>query len=191
MKTQLKVKYRGKSFLGADEQVLYRNVIKYFPDADAEEVRLAISKHSSTPHFLGDTAKKSKAKISFKEAKNGAAALLKVMVGETVPQIEINRRAAICNSCPNVSQTTDCVGCGFGKKLNNFISEIKKNVFKTNLDIPNGLKGSYCKVCSCALVMMLPSRMEAFNESEEKQAERPDFCWVKKTSQHYVSDSNE
>lgn len=122
---------------------------------------------------------------SFSEVVNGAKAVVNVIKGEVAPQEEISRRAMICTSCPLKKETTDCVACGFGSRLATFINRLKKEVFTEPYKIPNGIEREYCSVCSCSLAMMIPSKMSAFNEDENKQEKRPDYCWVKKTSPNY------
>lgn len=124
--------------------------------------------------------------MNFAEVVTGAKAILDVTKGEVVEQSEITRRASICTSCPLSSTTTDCIACGFGSRLSKFISDLKTKVFESNYKVPNGMDRNYCKVCGCSLAMMIPSKMSAFKESDQKQAERPDHCWVKKTSINYI-----
>lgn len=129
-----------------------------------------------------------KKSTSFSDAVTGAKALLRIVAGDKVPQEEINRRAAICTSCPMVSGVSNCRACGFGGQLTKFVNATKAS-FGKDFKIPNGLSDKYCSVCTCSLLMMLPSNMEAFQESAEKQGERPNHCWVKKTSPNYQDEN--
>lgn len=184
------VKYRGKKFMGNNEGDLYNNIISKFPDASEDEVNRAISFKVQTKGFMGDANKNTfiphkDRKISFKDALTGVQAIVKIVKGEFVDQAEINRRAILCTNCPQKSLTTDCYGCGFASRLTAYVNKVKKETFGTNFVIPNDLQGKYCGVCQCALLVMLPSKMSAFEEDAAKQDLRPKHCWVKKDSINY------
>lgn len=134
-----------------------------------------------------ESAKGVKTGVSFKDAIHGAGALVKLLQGKSATQEEINRRSGICNGCPLIATVSDCMGCGAGAKISKYVNDLKAKTFGGNYNIPNGLSKRYCGVCKCSLAVMLPSTIEAFEESEEKQSERPDFCWVKKSSINYKS----
>jgi hypothetical protein len=128
---------------------------------------------------------KPKSQLKMAEVVNGAKAILNVAKGEVASQEEITRRASICTSCPMTSETSDCIGCGFGERLVAFTKKLRTDLFGASYKIPNGMERLYCKVCSCSLAIMIPSKMSAFNEKDGKQAERPNHCWVKKESPNY------
>lgn len=130
--------------------------------------------------------KEERKKKSLKEVVNGAFALVKVTSGNTVEQGEINRRASICTNCTLLSKATGCNSCGFAGRVASFVNKFKKSI-NHGFIVPNGLDSSYCNVCECSLVVMLPSQMSSFREKEEMNSSRPDHCWIKKSSQNYVA----
>lgn len=114
---------------------------------------------------------------------NGAKAVVKVVSGQVAEQSEINRRAIICTNCSEKTEIPGCRGCGFTDTLNKSVNGIKK-LFGKGFSIPNGLQGNGCNACGCALSVMLPSKMEQFNE--KPSVVRPIHCWVNKQSPNYI-----
>lgn len=184
----IRLKYRGQVFLGNNKELLYDNIIEYYKnktpvDSDLKRIiNIHSTGHPQNKNIEGK--KKHKKKIYFKDAVSGAKAILSNAVGLVVSQDEINRRSGICQTCIMKDSTSDCMACGFANKLSGFMNRLKKS-FGMGFVIPNNLDGTFCHVCSCALAIMLPSKLSAFNETPEKQAERPDHCWIKKTSSNY------
>lgn len=193
---RLQVKYRGKNFLGDSIEDLRNNINKYFRDRnvgiDSDEVDILLSKNvkkngEGGKLDSGDKLNKvHKGRISFKSAVSGAKALLRNFVGDIVDKEEIKRRSSICSACKENIETTDCVACGFGGKLNSYINSLKQSFGGNEIKLSQSVKGRYCGVCNCALALMLPSKMDAFTESDDKQKSRPNHCWVKQTSSNYV-----
>lgn len=183
---RLVVHYKGDKYLG-DSSSSIANRIASDCNIPLEEAMKYVASHVKDNKNIIQSAlevfkkKTGKAK-SFSDYINGAKALVNVIEGNTVTQEEINRRASICNNCPMKTQIPGCMGCGLAGRISNFINSIKK-AFKSSFVIPNNLETKGCGVCNCALSVMLPSKMNAFSESD--QQERPNHCWVKKTSPNY------
>jgi len=114
----------------------------------------------------------------------GIKAVFKTTIlGEIVPQQEILRRAAICESCPQKQIMKGCMSCGAGKAVA-ALWEKSRTFFKgQRYEIPVDLKKANCGVCRCYLANMLPARMETFKEDGPHQSDAcPDTCWIKKHS---------
>lgn len=126
----------------------------------------------------------SKKKIGLAEAVSGAKALIRYTGGSTVTTEEIVRRSDICKDCPLISKIGGCAPCGAAGKIANFVNSLRATL-KLEEPLPTSVKSSYCKVCDCSLALMIPSKMSAFTESESKNLQRPDHCWIKKTSNNY------
>ena len=189
----IRLRERGAVFLGVDKHALEQNIRDFFREKTPVDDNLVeIINKFSTGHKEAESQvnknikgdKKKNTRIAFKDAVNGATALLREATGDRVDQEEINRRAGICSGCELNSGTTDCYACGFGSRLSKWVNGLKK-VFGKGFIIPNKLEGRYCEVCKCSLAMMLPSKMDAFHETDEKQSERPAHCWVKKESPNF------
>lgn len=188
-----KIKYRNRSFLADSANEMIENIRKYFDKTgetfDLEEVKNHVNKNiteSKTKLDLGERLNKIfKGKLNYKDALHGANALIKVLGGDAVDQEEIKRRTRICASCPLKTLTTDCYACGFASRLTKIISDIKGK-FTTQFELSSDVRGSYCDVCGCALSVMIPSKMSVFSEDADKQASRPNHCWVKKGGPEYV-----
>lgn len=191
------IKYRNRNFLASSKEEMIQNISTYFSKKneviDIEMVKIHVNKNikenpSSKPDSGEGLDKVHKPKLTFKEALAGSVALLKVVGGDTVSKEEIKRRSALCASCPLKTEVSNCWGCGFGKTLTRFISGLR-NMFTGEVSLSRDVSSSYCGVCGCALATMLPSKMSSFNqESQEKQKERPNYCWVKQNSPNYVTD---
>lgn len=183
-----KVFYKNRWFKAETKAALALNIKSQHPKDTRESIN----------NFIKLRARESQMKegIKFNQLIAGAEAVVNVTAGNIVDQGEINRRAGICSSCKikdeegnfysGVISTNDCRACGFASRLSNWVNKIKK-VFKANYTIPNGLQDKGCTVCKCSLMVMLPSRMSAFNYEKEKefQDKRPEHCWVKLTSQNH------
>lgn len=192
------IKYKGKNFLANSKELMFANIEKYLGnrsiDFDKEELLGHINKNIKVNSAFGGSSntqekklnKVYKPRLTFKDVVNGAKALLGLSIGDAVDQNEVTRRGRICASCPRMTLTTDCYGCGFAGTLNKFIGGLK-GLFGKELSLNADVKGGYCDICSCALSIMIPSKLDKFNESEEKQSQRPDFCWLKKSSENFFS----
>lgn len=121
-------------------------------------------------------------KLSLKSAIAGANAAMKIVRGEIVDQVEIQRRADICLRCPMVTRASDCPSCSGGAAVVNAFNSAKSLIGK-NYSLPEGLKRSYCDLCGCAHTMIIPTRLENFlSDSPELAARRPSNCWIHPTS---------
>ena len=183
MNYKLKTKYKGIVYYGNDELSIRQAILKKHPNDDTIISNLSILANKQEPakDFKPSVEKK---KLSFKDGVDGAYALFKVVTGQYVDQNEINRRSNICNNCPKLISSSNCVPCGFGKSVNNFITKLKK-AFGKGFVIPFGLESKHCSVCECALSVMLPSSLKSFKHDKDFQSKRPDTCWLKKGSENY------
>jgi hypothetical protein len=126
-----------------------------------------------------------KKRIGLAEAVSGAKALLRYASGSTASTLEIERRAGICKDCPLIDRIGGCAPCGAAGKIANFVNSLRTSL-RLDQPIPSSIKSSYCGVCDCSLALMVPSKMSAFSESESQNLQRPDICWIKKTSTNYI-----
>jgi len=94
---------------------------------------------------------------------------------------EANRRAAICVSCPLNVQVSGCSTCHKIASLLTGAVAQKKGAYDDSLRA--------CAICHCALRAMVWFPMETIesNESAERQALRPNFCWAKKGGENYAT----
>jgi hypothetical protein len=117
--------------------------------------------------------KKTRSIKSFHETLNGAKALVKVSLGQHVSQTEFDRRAEICSSCPKLSLTSDCIGCGAAGRIANNVRKLSSEFGKT-YNIPSNKYGpitrQYCGVCECSLALMLMAKIGQFSESTQKSS---------------------
>lgn len=115
------------------------------------------------------------------EVYKGAIAHLKNILGITVDQTEINRRAAICQNCPHTCGIAGCSrGCGLGKAAVALWDKTMKFFGGKRYEVPAALKRTYCGVCGCSHGVILAARLEDFHpDSPEKANKRPDNCWLK------------
>lgn len=191
------IKYKNRNFLADSKESMINNITIYLNGKGIEfdknelkgHVEKSIKKNSAYSGGYSDAQEKRlnkvyKPRMTFKEVVNGAKALLGVSIGDSVDQDEITRRGRICASCPNKTLTTDCYGCGFASTLNKFIGGLK-SLFSKEVSLNSDVKGSYCNVCSCALAIMIPSKLTAFNEDQDKQDKRPDHCWLKRDGENF------
>lgn len=182
------VRYKGEKYLGDSYEAIAFRIAKSHCIDYSEAFEIAKngqpnkeSPNTSNSFITGKSFQRSKAK-GLSDYVKGATALVSVARGQTVPQEETNRRAIICSKCPRLEQIPGCMGCGLAGRIANAVKNIKK-LFGKGFVIPNNLETKGCGVCGCALSVMLPAKIELF--SDKDQAERPDNCWVKKTSPNY------
>lgn len=90
-----------------------------------------------------------------------------------VSQGEANRRAGICTQCPANVGITGCQTC------RRIASYITGSVAKKRTPYDDSLKA--CAVCHCALkaLVWFDTDITARQESADRQAVRPSFCWMK------------
>ena len=183
--------YKGEKYLGDSHEAIAFRLIKDYKEIPFEEALILVKNNlrpnkdqPSVNNFItGKSFSRSKSK-GLSDYISGATALVKVSSGEIVLQEEINRRGIICTKCPRLETIPGCMGCGLAGRISNAVNKIKK-LFGKNFILPNNLETKGCGVCGCALSVMLPAKTEQFNDND--QTERPDNCWVKKTSVNYVA----
>jgi len=178
--------YKGDKILGDSAEAIAFRVVKAGDKRDYQEIldqvnaELFQNKENIPVSRPPSNIKKP---LTLNDYINGAKAVVKVVSGEVADQSEINRRAIICTNCPNKTEIPGCRGCGFTDTLNRTVNGLKK-MFGKGFNIPNGLQGNGCDVCGCALSVMLPSKMEQFNE--KLGVVRPTNCWINKQSPNYI-----
>ncbi len=188
MRKKYTIFYKGEQFSSDFRSSLVSALVKQkgLSENDATSyVNSFIRNTESKPSEYSAPKSRRKGK-SLQEVVNGALALVKVTSGDTVDQGEINRRATICTNCKEQSRASGCSSCGFAGKVARFVNKFKKSI-SHGFTVPNGLDASYCNICDCSLVVMLPSKMSSFRETDEMNKSRPDNCWIKKTSSNYVA----
>jgi len=127
-------------------------------------------------------------KIGFNEAMTGAMAALKFTAGKSTSPGEIQRRSAICASCPLSSTVGGCSACGLGGRIAKVISSIRAKK-GSGIAIPAEVKGSYCGFCKCSLALMVVTKIEDFHpEDPSLNGRRPDLCWLKTTSTNFSNE---
>lgn len=184
MKKRLYVSYRDDKIYGDTPEAIARKISSYSQLGYLEAldyVNKVIRKTDDSPTTY--KAPQKKKKLEFKDYLHGAEALISVSAGNSVNQLEINRRASICQTCPRLEEVPGCMSCGFAGTLSNTINKIKR-FFKASFEIPNNMGKHGCGVCGCSLAVMLPAKTSAFKKDD--QAQRPDHCWVRKTSDNYI-----
>jgi hypothetical protein len=117
---------------------------------------------------------------------SGAKAAINYFTGKAASNEEILRRASICQGCSLISSVSDCMGCGGSGRLAKITNDIRAAKGK-EVAIPSSIRDKYCSVCQCSLSLMTVTQYEHISpESEEKQSQRPDHCWLKKTSINFT-----
>lgn len=179
--------YKKEQFIGQTDEDLVRSIVVKFGIKRniAQEYVKNFSRDRSAVSSE-ELKKQEKRNLSLQDVVNGAFAVLSVSAGNIVSQEEIDRRASICEGCDNKDSVSGCYSCGFGKRVVNFVNKFKKSI-KSEFNIPNNLEKKFCKTCGCSMVVMLPSKMSAFNEKTEMNNSRPDKCWIKKTSNNFIA----
>lgn len=180
-----KVSYNGTVYQGNSIDAIAGYITKDFPEVSFSEavryvntVIIPVTRGASKEVTLKE--RQGNSKVTLSDIMSGAKSALKQIVGDTVKQDEINRRANICLNCPMKSEVSLCIPCGQGSKLLSFVRSIKKWWSKSH-KIPHDLDHNYCSVCNCSLGMMLPAPIEHFTDKERTNRDRPKFCWVKQS----------
>ena len=134
-------------------------------------------------------------RVSFKDALNGAKAIVSLAAGNITTDAEMKRRATICGQCPLLTTNTDCAGCKMGQVVTQAANWVR-GLAKRNIIYPtfNNVYGKQakdlsCGYCGCSMLTMLPAKMKAFRENDEKNQARPDMCWIKRGGQNHVEES--
>lgn len=143
---------------------------------------------------------KPKKRLSLAEIFHGAKAFVDIKKGNVVRQNEINRRAEICFKCQELSETTDCFGCGAGRRLVKHVQTLKQDTNAAFL-IPEGnfkkrsglepISKFFCNICGCSAIALCVSMMRNIrDESDALNERRPDHCWMKRTSKNFIDDKS-
>lgn len=141
-----------------------------------------------------------KRKLTLGQMFHGARAYIDIGRGNIVSQTEINRRARICANCPKISDTTDCFGCGAGRRLVSQVQKLKQDT-KQQFSIPQVIVGHrtseqpiskyYCSVCSCSCIALNVSQMKHIRSEEDSiNKQRPEECWMRKGGKNYIEDNS-
>jgi len=182
-------RFRGSrfGFEGEDAESIAQSVYAFYKVNDPQNLRTLSSytseisqkmreKRFIIPAFISKTKDILLGKkVTLGEAWHGAAAMIRLVIGDYVPQEEINRRSEICNNCPKKSKVSTCMTCGGGRLVANQLSKLRAKG-----RVPDSVASHFCGVCDCALAPMVLSKPENFlKETNAKTSERPDDCWVK------------
>lgn len=125
-------------------------------------------------------------RLAISDVVNGAKAAIQYFTGTAASNEEILRRSSICDGCSLISSVSDCMGCGGSGRLAKITNDIRAAKGKEVL-LPASIKDKYCSVCQCSLALMVVTQYEHLSpESDEKQSQRPDHCWLKKTSINFT-----
>ncbi len=125
-------------------------------------------------------------RLTITDVVSGAKAAIQYFTGKAATNEEILRRASICQGCSLISSVSDCMGCGGSGRLAKITNDIRAAKGK-EVALPFSIKDKYCSVCQCSLALMTVTQYEHIApESDEKQSQRPDHCWLKKTSNNFT-----
>lgn len=109
--------------------------------------------------------------FSFLDVVEWIKSIAKTVTGEGyVSQVEADRRAAICVSCPYNTQASG--GCGACAQT---ARALTPGMLSRHTDFDNKLKN--CSCCKCYLRIMVHVPLTALGGHDI--AKRPDWCWVK------------
>lgn len=188
MKSQYTYYHRGSAikFESNDRNDLYVKVTDYFKKNNItfspDLLLKAIDRQSKkTP---GSKPKKKK----LYDVMMGAKAMLRYVFKEGASGSEIRRRASICESCPMRSSTSGCSACGAAAQATKLVNEIRVKK-RIQDEIPASIKTKYCSICDCSLALMAVTKYKDFyQESSNKNALRPDHCWLKTTSENFTNE---
>ena len=177
--------YKGKvyRFESQSKDIVLSQLIEFHQKNniifDREKLSMSIDRQSKMA--------KPKKKVGIADAVVGAKALLRFTSGEAVSGSEMERRASICSQCPHISLISGCRSCGAAGAIAKLLNAVRA-AHKLQYPIPVSVKEKYCSVCDCSLALMVPSKISAFAENDEKNGKRPDNCWIKRTSQNYINE---
>lgn len=122
------------------------------------------------------------------EMVTGAKAVVRYTIGNAASPAEVNRRAKICDQCPLKDSISDCMSCGGAGKVANFINKLRRYK-KSEGSIPDHLRKKFCGMCGCSIAMLIVTKYEDFyQEDAQKNASRPDYCWLKKSSINFTKE---
>ena len=182
--------YKNKKFPGRDPYTQDYNLV-YSSVMQGMDNISKIKNHKEKAEFAFQQKIKTR-KITFRDAVNAARALVQFTAGSVVEQDEMTRRAKICSNCDLVNKNVGCATCHAGAVLSQVVN-IVRTAAKRGVHYPTvagaEAKDSNCGYCGCSSLMILPAKISVFNESEEKNAGRPDICWVKRDSPNYIPET--
>ena len=103
-------------------------------------------------------------------------ALIAALTGNYVSEEEANRRARICAGC-YLNVTVG--GCGACHQLNNLVASDRSTPYDESL--------RNCAVCKCfnKFQVHVPLTILSSHSSGERQAQYPNFCWLKVDGLNY------
>ena len=140
--------------------------------------------YSDSPKLIN----KPKRTMNLAGAKAACGAIIASAAGNVSNNQEIARRWNICRTCPYLTAVSDCMTCGGAGRVSSLINAVKAK-FRKNFLIPNEAGKRYCGACGCTMALLLPTLMTGQKvESEGFNQNRPDECWLKKTSPNYKAD---
>lgn len=191
---QFKHIYKGElyQFSNPEKNILFSKVAEDFKakgiNYTDEDLMAAIERQSGMKRKIFQKPVVHRKKPSLAETIHGAKALLRYMGGSSVSSQELERRSAICNNCPLRDSVSDCMSCGGSGKVALFINQLRRSK-KFEGSIPESLRKKFCGFCGCSLPLLLVSKFKDFEvESPQKNAARPDHCWLKKTSPNFTKE---
>lgn len=106
---------------------------------------------------------------------NGATAILRDAVGDTVPMDEAIRRARICEACPRRTTAPDCGACGAYARVKTAV----QNLYQRPLPELGMIATAGCDVCGCACSLLVWAKAENFAGDAAQHPDRPGTCWIK------------
>lgn len=116
-------------------------------------------------------------RFAWADVVEGMKAFAKLVWHGFVPQAEADRRANICSACYfNVGVQ----GCGTCHKMAMLVTG---DVARKSSEFDSNLKA--CAVCKCSLKALVHFELDALNNSPQKQALFPEFCWQKVGGENY------
>jgi len=161
------------------------NNIEYIEHEVAQEVAAANNTKFSGIYSVDPKKLINKPKLTIAAAKSACGALLNVARGEVEMNRVISKRWDICAKCPNLTSVSDCMTCGGAGRVGDMLNSIRAK-FGKFFTLPSSASERYCGFCGCSMALLLPTLMKSQKEeSDEKNAKRPDECWLKKTSVNY------
>lgn len=118
----------------------------------------------------------------------GSRATIQYATGKAASNPEILRRSRICEACELKATVSDCMSCGASGKISNLVNTIR-SARGQEVQIPKTISDKFCGVCKCSLATLVVTKFKDLaTESEQKQNDRPDYCWLKKTSTNFTKE---
>jgi hypothetical protein len=120
------------------------------------------------------------------EAWHAGLALVRQGMGKTVDQLEHNRRAKICQTCPLRGDVSTCMGCGGASKLSSLISSMSK-IVSAPIVVDRTVKSKYCNACGCSLALLSVTTLDSLpKEDPVVNRARPLQCWMRVGGRNYL-----